>query len=117
MTEPSPILSLVLTIGLAFAVTYIRYMNRADRYQDHIIGGWMLAALLMAWLSEDFMGSAMPSLLWAIISALASSAILHRAFDLLGRERGKNEDQIDKRVIQTECPKEKGRKNTGKDVA
>jgi len=81
--EPPPLLLLLGSCAtLAFAVTYLRHINRMDQYQDRIIGGWILVAILVGFMSDDGPIQAMTLMPWAILLALVLSSLVHRVLGL-----------------------------------
>lgn len=81
--EPPPLVLLLSSCAtLAFAITYLRHTNRTDQYQDRIIGGWILGAILAGFMSDDGPIRSMMLIPWAILLALVLSSLVHRVLGL-----------------------------------
>lgn len=76
-------------MAFAFPITYLRYTNRTDNYQDEIIAGGMILTVAAASMSGNVWETAMTLLPWSIILGLVLSSLIHRVFGF-GRSSGES---------------------------
>lgn len=77
LSRPHPLLLLITTVAFAFPITYLRYANRRDKYQDEIIAGGMILTIAVASISGNVSEIAVPLLPWSIILGLVLSSSIH----------------------------------------
>ncbi|KAL2067549.1 hypothetical protein VTL71DRAFT_1974 [Oculimacula yallundae] len=80
LAMPHPHLLLIATIVFAFPITYLRYTNRKDKYQDEILVGCMILIVTAASMFGDVWEMGMSLLPWSIVLGLVVSSMLHWAF-------------------------------------
>ncbi|XMA11535.1 hypothetical protein WAI453_004326 [Rhynchosporium graminicola] len=89
LSRPHPHLLLLASLAFAFPITYLRYTNKGDKYQDEIIVGCILLLVMAAsMIGGGIWEIAIPLLPWSIILGLILSWLIHRVFGLQGRRTG-----------------------------